>query len=847
MAKNDYQKEMDRLEGNYSLYGAEQDSGALAVSKLVGDKLGPGFEQIMRDLVLAIQALTGMQNKGVSSAMNILGGVQNYGAPGLMPGGGQGTIGGQGVASYYAAQAMQRDVMRSFYNPLTNAPNDRAYGLNQAEMGQAANLVFRSGRQYGMGNLYESKAVTENYRMQQIAAGQQHFQQTGDRSLLMDAEGLQIGGQHTIMSESGKQKMRAAVQDVNATLGAIKDVMGDESLKNLEDTMQKLFGGDIMQFGERAARMRMAQVKALSMNYGGGPEGVKSAVAALGASAAVTNTGSAALDFHTAIFSERMSQAGGRASLMNQGVASANGYYVPPTTHGEKNQTISQQTGAIAREEEELLLAQITLQSQGGGTDAQKKQMAQAREKLKRATTEDELFNARQELKAFTYSMDENANLAKYGGAESARKMLSPEEQASTAADLAFMVQNRNQNFLGKVFGTEKRFTTQMGLTSEQASAFGLGAANMNPQSFNELQDIMNEKSPEQRAERMRKFKADNPGIESVLGTNADEFWKVAESGKITGQQARAFVGAASSYAETKGFVPKFAQDMQAQEEYQNHVRSNYQGKVGSGDFLEDLSKGIYGDRTWSSQEKMNEIIQSKGSYSELMLKEDKFSGTKENLETLKKLLSPEEQRSMGMPTDEAEALKWMQTASGSLGIQEALKSGGKAFTMMEGKAYVASAEDSIAAGKRLSERAVAGDYASKTDELVKRTAYAGVGSQEFSKFQDIYESYEQDPAAKERFSKAIQDQSAKVNEYLKWADKGIAGEVDYTENGKKFTKDDFVKRKSELQQWAGGLEELSSRYLSGASASTVQKGPMTVNVSGPVNINSNVKPSASS
>ncbi len=847
MAKNDYQREMERLEGNYSVYGAEQDSGAMSISKLVGDKLGPGFEQIMRDLVLAIQGLTGMQNKGVSSAMNILGGIQNYGAPGMMPGGGSGLIGGHGITSIYAAQALQRDVMRDFYNPLTNAPNSRAYGLNQAEMGQAANLVFRSGRQYGMGNIYESREVTEQYRQQQISAGQQHFRQTGDKSLLQEAEGLQIGGQHTIMSDSGKQKMRSAIQDMNATLGAIKDVMGDQSLKNLEDTMQKLFGGDIMQFGERAARMRMAQVKALSANYGGGPEGVQKAVAALGASAAVTNTGSAALDFHTAIYSERMAQAGGRASLMNQGVAAANGYYIPPTSHGEKNQTVSQQTGAIAGEEEELLLAQITLQSQGGGTATQKKRMSQAREKLKRATTEEELFNARQELRAFTYEMDENANLEKYGGAQEARKMLSPEEQASTAADLSFMVQNRNQSFLGKIFGTEKRFTTQMGLSSEQASAFGLGAANMDPRKFQELQDIMNEQYPDVRAARMREFKASNPGVEATLGANADEFWKVAESGKITGQQARAFTGAASSYAETKGFVPKYAQDIQAQEEYQAQVASNYQGKVGSGDFLQDLLKGVYGDRTWTSQEKMNEIINAKGSYSEMETEEDRFKGTKSNLETLRKTLTDEEQRSMGMPTDDAEAMKWMQTAAGSRSIQEALKSGDRAFTMMDGKAYVAGSEEAIAAGKRLSEKAIVGDYATKTDELVKSAAYGGVGSKEFNQFQDIYEDYSNDPAAKERFSKSIQDQMTKVNSYLSWADKGIAGEVEYTENGKTFGKDDFIKRKSELQQWASGLEEMSSRYLSGASNATVQKGPVTMNVSGAVNINSNTKPSASS
>lgn len=852
---NDYEKEMRRMQGEYSLYAAEQDSSALAVSKFLGDKLDPSLAGIIRDIVMVVQQLTGMQNRGVHAAMNVLGGVQNYGLPTMSASGAYSSVGGAGISSYYAANAINRELMRDFFNPLTNLPNSRAYGLDQAELGKSFNQFFKSGRQYGMGPAFDTRVVDEEYKRRMMEEAQRHFERTGDRSTLNEAQGMVVGGTHLTLRPEFKQKAKAAIEDFNATLGSIKEIMGDEALKNLEGTVQKLFGGDIAQFGERAARMRMAQIKAISAEYGGGPEGVQRAVAALGASAAVANTGNQTVDFHTAIFTDRMARAGGAAALANAGVAQGLGYYVPPSSVSQKAQTTAEQTGAIVREEEELLLAEITLQSQGGGTAEQKKRLSQARAELMGAKTEEEIANARSRLRGIALEIDPTANLEKYGGAASAMELLSPEAKLRTASGAAAMAKNRNQSYLRSTFETEARFTEMLGLSSAEAGDLGMGLANMDPAIRKSLEEIMNVKDPEARRRAVQDLRSKNPQLDASLGTNPDSFWSIINAGRITGDQARVFGGAAASYAEHKGFVPLYAQREFAEREYTNLTRENYQGKVSADDFLEDLMRGIYGDRQWNAQEKMNEIIRSGGATTSFELDKDRFKGTEANLKAIRKDLTAEEAaalEALGMPADDAAAMKWMETAEGSMAIQETLRGGGRAFTMMEGRAYTSTTEESHKAADRLSDAARLRisdetETAKRASDLIEAASFAGAKSSQVQDFNRIYGQYAEDPEAKKRFDENIQKQYDQVQASIEWTERGMRGDFEYSRDGKEWKKEDFQKNREELVRRAESLEAMGDRRLSSATSATNHKGTMNINVSGNVNINSNQKGSASS
>ena len=272
------------------MFAAQEDPGIAQIADVLAGKLGEAFRGPIKDLGLMLQTMLGINNKGVSSAVSVLGGVQNYGAPGLMPGGGSGIIGGRDVASMYAAQAIQRDVMGQFFDPVTGRGSPMARGLDQAQMGQAMALAMSSGVQYSRGNIFGSANITQDYVDRQIREGKELAMRTGNKSVLEHAKTLKVGGVDTFLNDTGKQTLTKAAEDAAAMLSSINDVMGSKALQDLEGTMQKLFGGSAAQFGMRAARLRMLNIQSIAPYYGEGALGAERAAAALQTSAGLAET-----------------------------------------------------------------------------------------------------------------------------------------------------------------------------------------------------------------------------------------------------------------------------------------------------------------------------------------------------------------------------------------------------------------------------------------------------------------------------------------------------------------------------------------------------------------------------
>lgn len=965
-----YARTASALESDFLSGAAEQDSMLNGIVTLFTAKLGESFAGPLRDLGLLVQSLMGFENRGVQQAVSVLGGLQNYGAPGLMPGGGSGMIGGRSVATTYAAQAIQRDVMREFVDPITGAPAAEAYGLNQAQLGQAAALALRSGQQYEQGNLFQTKEVTESYRMRKILEGEAYYEKTGDDSAVLEAEALKVGSSHTTLDANGKRRMKEMISDAASTLGAIRDVMGDPALKDLENTIQKLFGGDISKFGGRAARIRMSQIQAISPNYGEGQEGVQRAVAAIGASAATIGSGNQSLDFHAAIYNERMALAGGRASLMNAGVARGMGYEAPTRTHAQYAQDVGGQTSQILKEENDLLLAESALTMAAGGTDQQKEEIRSIHRAMVEAGSDPERVNqVRQRAREFAERIAPGLTLEDLGGQEAAMSKLTNEQTQRMGQTAATTQQTRNQGLLKRRFEEDSTYyTLGEDMTQKEAGVYGVSIANMDPLLRPEFNKLLGIEDKDERAKAMDEFRARNPTMDQAFGEDADEFWRISKSGKMNARESEMFAVAPSMLADHKGFVPKGQVYREAENEYEQFVKNNQQGGTTGEEFYFELLKGLHGTRTWTQQEKLNEIVATgRDKMPGFDMKDGKLDPTKENFNRLRNELKPDELRvlkSKGLNIDdEAAALEWMGRAESTGQLQEVLKgsrakvtklslkddrieatsdnisklkesltkeersmleqkgwdfdneenikkqlsnpegqrdvsnilnSGKRALSMFEGEMIYTDESSAAAAEERLNEQALmkqskkvtgssierkAGesdeDYrlrtademkksitgdAGRAKELVRLAAYdfgaKGTGGQAYKDLEAIME----DPAlasddVKTTIASQIKTQKKNVEKleadydarHKRFLNKEGPGKGRYVEDGKEWTHEDFMRKKQDLGRISQGLDALSERHLASAERSTAHKGPVTMHVAGPVSINSNSRPTASS
>lgn len=867
---NSYDQELGLSTTNYKLYSAEQDSGVVRIAQIFADKLGESFRGPMKDLALVLQALTGFSNAGVSQSVSVLGGIQNYGAPGMLPGGGSGLIGGRDFTSLYAAQALQRDLISRFHNPVTGISSPGAFGLNQAQLGQAAGLALRSGIQYGSGPIFDTFNVDAAYRQKQMAEAAQIYQQTGNRQPFAQAEALRVGQLDVRLNQTGQTVMTKAMEDANALLSSIGKVLGSQALTDLEDTMNKVFGGDASQFGLRAARMRMLNIQAIAGNYGEGPEGARTAVAMLQSAAQTVGSGNVAADYHAAMFVERQGRAGGRASRMNAGVASGQGYSLPVATEAEVIDIRARQTGKVMRQEEEVVFAEAALQSVGGGTDAQRARLKEAYADMAAAGSDEKKVEAARSKFRSIYS-EIGITPQEMGGYDRAVKNLNPEAAERFGTMGATAVQTRNQGLMRELFSSNPRFGIS-GFSGKEAADFGVGAVNMDPTLRGELADILNTGDPLTRKARLAEFRYRNPGVGDAMMTDVDKFWQIAESGSVTGATLEKFAGAVGpkgAYRELEGVVGEGTIRAQSQEDYHALLRAHAQKDLPTWSIMGPLVAGLTGVRDFTQEEVINTmLLNGDDSVSRLTLAaDDKIVANKENLGALKHLLSPEEKKELGLDGDETSGLAALGKDGSAERIMKHLLASKRGVTIGAGTVYVASQKGMEEAKGRLTAEAVEEELRSLTDSIGIKRLSGETDEMLIHRGDEAVRKYLSDSAGSDSVvrraiggfdtkddrtfkslkrlmasSRIGQGQKKLLGETIRRQDLILAAEGTQLERQLADTTDPKEKerlaaRLDTNRRQRLGLQELGNNAISAAGNSTNSSGPIYITASGPMTI----------
>lgn len=727
------EREMGSAGSSYSLFGAEQDPAANAIAKILSQKFG-GAEGLIRDLTLAIQALAGLDNKGVTMAQGIRGAVQNYGLPGQSSTGQSMFMGGRDVASFYTAQAVQREVLKEFVSPVTGLPNSKAYGLNAGEMGQAAQIAFSSGQQFaGRASMFETQKLTaEVYKDLQTRA-QKEFD-GGDSSLKNELATLKEGDTRQILSEDGKNRLKKMMDDANATLGAIKDVMGSESLKNLDQTMSTLFGGKISEFGLQASRLRMTQIKAMgSATFGGGAEGNKDAAAAYAASADSVLSGIAPgmhpdearakfglLGAHAATYATRQAAAGGAAAAANVGVAAGVGIQVKAQNMTEIANEKGKQAGQYMSEESAQAAMEYSLQlTRNGGTEEQKAEAERLRQQMIDAGADkDKIAAARQGMEAFVGRMTGMSTgdvVARAGGHDKLLSKLTEDAVGNLSRTATGSIEARNQGLMEDAFRTDSKYQTEeYGLTQDEAALLGKGAMNLSDVTNSGLEAVMDDmQSPEQNYANAKEYFDKNPGARSALrsaGVDEEEYLRTL-SEKGSKGLTTALKQSGRHYAGQESFIGKEDQQKQVMDELAAFNR-DHQGGANStrGDFMEEFLKGLTGVREWKDDELLGSVAADKATADQV-----KTFGMKDNLLTgegdeAAGLAAALKGKVPGMPTDPDELRTWLKDPANNQAAQSALATDG-VLSMKDGKARWMGKDSKEAAQKNLDTAAMKAEH----------------------------------------------------------------------------------------------------------------------------------------
>lgn len=839
--------ELNSAERDYKMFAANDDMGLNQMAEVLASKLGESFRGPIKDLGMMLQSMLGMGNKGVSSAVSVLGGMQSYGAPGMVAGMGSGLIGGRDVATTYAAAAVNRNIMQQFHDPVTGSVSPMAHGLNQAQMGQAMALSMSTGMQYSAGNIFEARTADRDYIARLKREGAETAARTGNKSMLTHANSLREGQTDFILNEAGKRKMTQGAEEAASVLGAINDVMGSTALKNLEDSMQKLFGGSAAQYGMRAARVKMLNLQASSSYYGEGDAGVKAAIAAQQTTAGFINTGNSVTDMMSAGSVEKMTRAAARNSMVEAGVAMGLGYSKRVQTHAEIAQNLGIKTGKIGRQEEEFVFAEAALTSAGGGTAEQKRLMKEAYAEMQAAGSDVTKITAARE-KARSVSASVGISGEQLGGFDEAHASLSGEASERLSNMHTGALQSRMSSLLRRRFTEDRRFTSAMGLTADQSGAFGMGVANMNPMLRTELGRIMS-MDPEQKALALADFRDANPELESQIGPDFKKFMDVAGSAKLSRDQIETFANAPTSYKDHKGFISAYAQQETAKTEFHNMLLAQSNSQLPNRDIMAKMMEGIVGKRTFSMSETMNYMLSKKDpALASLEMDGDYLKDSESNLAALKGVLGDDEFERLGLNQSGA-----LSDKAKAQEVYMEIGKSGRGILLAEGKMHVAQKDAVLKANSSLTSEAIRGelkvltgsasaqlpgesdaDYSfrltkearmamsdeSKVDAAIKGAAGASTdytGAHTNRRAMDSFKAMYGSDLLEEKGGKAnIQTRTTALLEEAKIKEAQIKKEMeaatDPEAKGAKMTsyKEAFTYRK--------GLEELSKFYVTGGS-----------------------------
>lgn len=734
-AYDNFQRQMDAVGNDYTLFRAGDDQLATAFAAVLENKLGIP-PSMGTEIALLLQSQLGLGNQGVAAARSSMGSAMTWGIPALDSAGRYGVVSGQDIATNLATRAVQTAVRDAYTDPRSGMVTSRAMGLNSAEVAYAGAQALASGGQYNGGPLLQERLVTEEFKQERIKAAEA----SGRKSAIADAKALVVEAENPLstftITENGKERLLKITDDMVATLSTIKDVLGSDAMRDLDGVTRALLGGSLSEFGGRQARLRLTQIQSLAAHSFGGDTRAAAAFSQANAQGVAMGIGGGQMSPAEAY--ARFGMAGNIGAQLIDAAAiatvrsdkSAGGLY--QDAYGrplfrtrdveEAAQTQAVDAGTLTREETELASLGYLLKT-GGTADDKKEFEALKRELVEAGGDPKKVAAVRRKAAAAVRRVSGGSSVASVietaGGLD---RVL-----GETAADFQTTAVQANQarynDLVGENMRRNKMFGTKAlgGLTEDEGVAFGLGAVNLNTADRAALKEALGDS---EKVDKLLEQDTVKKALETA-GIDVEAFRRVA----ATKANDQTFQTALMTAGSVKGFVSagELAEQMGLMDK--TTLLKLQGGNTPRGDILTEFLTGLAGTRNFTDEEMIG--MAAPKDVKSLALEDGNIVANEKNLKVLQGLMGDK------APKD-VEALRAMLVKKGGfteltqqLGLKNIMVAGNDALRLVDRekvaglgqKELLENAESQIEAltGRRATLNTVEGETMDETrDRIVK-------------------------------------------------------------------------------------------------------------------------------
>jgi len=416
---------------DYRLYVAFNDPMVRAGSALGTDKLGIAKE-VGDLLMLAIQQMMGIQNRGVMMANSLQSPIQQFGQPVFNTNGGySGAINGSNLMALEMSRMTTQRMQDQFFYANGTAKRS-ARGLNMGEVGAVVGDLMSAGTQFSFGNLYKRQRLESQ---QQIDSMRAAATSRGDTDMARVLGNAQVGQDLTMVDDANMAKFEAYTKKAVKVVSQLKTIIGSSDMGVLQAKLRETLGVSLPEFGLENADRLFSKAKAGGVTYFGGSSldalALLNTQADFTAQAAATAAGADPRDPATLArfkaFGAATASYGGFAGLQSatgqtqtSGFMRGQGFQMQAYDVNEMSANISEDYGAIAGQEQVAVATAHYLQVRGASLNKGKRDEAQAALKaLGGAGSREEIDIARGKLAQVFYDISGGESYAGYiGGPE---------------------------------------------------------------------------------------------------------------------------------------------------------------------------------------------------------------------------------------------------------------------------------------------------------------------------------------------------------------------------------------------------------------------------------------------
>lgn len=691
-----YARGMGSMQADYNLYGAQQDPFVRSVSQVLTDKTGLD-DSISRDLVLMLQRALGLQNRGVDLYAGVQAGISRGGMLASTPSGYNGLLGGYNVASMQASSVLGSSIRSHFYDS-RGLPMAAARNLTMTELGQLSSHVLGSGAGSRFGPLYRSEVMTQGRIDKLMEEGRNRLKDTGDRSLFDEASRLKVG-QFRFTETSSIRRFKSYMEDAAETVSTLKELFGGREIADLDAAFQMVLGGSLSEFGNKAARIKLAGIKASANTMFGGDTmaamswhaqqnfDISGGIAArmgVDPNSPMAQQMFGLIASNIAMRTGTLGIVGGRSQVTDSGIAARYGIGVRSTSDFEIQSRINQGTSQIATEEKEALALSRFLQERGSTlSDEQRNQIRSALGEIGGAGSGNELVAARMRAGSLFQNLA-GVTVGEYVGSpeDQARMMaqLQGEGAAAFGSTSAQALQSRMQRLLRSRFEND-RTLRGLGLDGKTAGVLGSGLANLSEAQYAELI---------QRVEGGAIGDLlSNPDIAATLsaaGVDSAAFGSAL--GGMSADKLAVLRSKRNQYRDTASFVAEGDIRQETRNQLDDFMARNQNGKTAiRSDIVTEFIKGIYGDEEVTPAQLVAEAGRLGIGTSSIKVGADGIiAGDDSNVAALTKALGPGVWAALGLKEgDTAGLTAALATPEGSLKALQLMSEPG-AYSYKDGK-----------------------------------------------------------------------------------------------------------------------------------------------------------------